>query len=50
MKPEEDLDNTYVWMTFRDNGLSSTYEHFIQTICPPSRDGVVLVGKLCMLF
>ena len=44
MKPEEDLDNTYVWMTFRDNGLSSTYEHFIQTICPPSR-GWSCVGR-----
>ena len=44
MKPEEDLDNTYVWMTFRDNGLSSTYEHFIQNICPPSR-GWSCVGR-----
>ena len=44
MKPEEDLDNTYVWMTYRDNGLSSTYEHFIRTICPPNR-GWSCVGR-----
>ena len=44
MKPEEDLDNTYVWMTYRDNGLASTYEHFIQTICHPSR-GWSCVGR-----
>jgi hypothetical protein len=44
MKPEEDLDNTYVWMTFRDNGLASTFEHFIRTICPPNR-GWSCVGR-----
>ena len=37
MKPEEDLDNTYVWMIYRDMGIPSSYNHFIQTICPPSR-------------
>ena len=44
MKPEEDLDNTYVWMLYRDSSLASTYEHFIQTICPPSR-GWSCVGR-----
>ena len=37
MKPEEDLDNTYVWMIYRDMGIPSSYNNFIQTICPPSR-------------
>ena len=44
MKPEEDLDNTYVWMLYRDHGIASTYQNFIQTICPPSR-GWSCVGR-----
>jgi len=44
MKPEEDLDNTYVWMLYRDTSLASTYEHFIKNVCPPSR-GWSCVGR-----
>ena len=44
MKPEEDLDNTYVWMLYRDHGIASSYQNFIRTICPPSR-GWSCVGR-----
>ena len=44
MKPEEDLDNTYVWMLYRDHGIASTYQNFIRTVCPPSR-GWSCVGR-----
>ena len=44
MKPEEDLDNTYVWMLYRDHGIASTYQNFIKTVCPPSR-GWSCVGR-----
>ena len=44
MKPEEDLDNTYVWMTYRDHGIATSYQNFIQTVCPPSR-GWSCVGR-----
>ena len=37
MKPEEDLDNTYVWMVYRDSGIASSYIHFIRNVCPPQR-------------
>ena len=44
MKPEEDLDNTYVWMLYRDHGIASTYQNFIRIVCPPSR-GWSCVGR-----
>lgn len=44
MKPEEDLDSTYVWMIYRDYGIASSYQNFIRTICPPSR-GWSCVGR-----
>ena len=44
MKPEEDLDNTYVWMLYRDHGIASSYQNFIRTVCPPSR-GWSCVGR-----
>ena len=44
MKPEEELDNTYVWMLYRDYGIASSYQNFIRTICPPSR-GWSCVGR-----
>ena len=44
MKPEEDLDNTYVWMLYRDHGIASSYQNFIRTICPPS-SGWSCVGR-----
>ena len=44
MKPEEDLDNTYLWMTYRDHGIATSYQNFIQTVCPPSR-GWSCVGR-----
>ena len=49
MKPEEDLDNTYVWMLYRDPGIPSSYQNFIRTICPPSRGWscVGREGQLC---
>ena len=49
MKPEEDLDNTYVWMLYRDHGIASSYQNFIHTICPPSRGWscVGREGQLC---
>ena len=49
MKPEEDLDNTYLWMTYRDDGIATSYQNFIQTVCPPSRGWscVGREGQLC---
>ena len=44
MKPEEDLDSTYVWMIYRDHGIASSYQNFIRSICPPSR-GWSCVGR-----
>ena len=37
MKPEQDIDSSYVWMIYNDVGVASYYTHFVQTICPPER-------------
>ena len=35
MKPEQDIDSSYVWMIYNDVGVASSYTHFVRTICPP---------------
>ena len=37
MKPEQDINNSYVWMIYNDVGVSSSYTHFIRNVCPPER-------------
>ena len=37
MKPEQDIDNSYVWMIYNDVGVSSSYSYFVRTVCPPER-------------
>ena len=44
MKPEQDIDSSYVWMIYNDLGGATSYTHFIHTICPPSR-GWSCVGR-----
>ena len=44
MKPEQDIDSSYVWMIYNDLGGASSYTHFIRTICPPER-GWSCVGR-----
>lgn len=44
MKPEQDIDSSYIWMIYNDVGVSSSYAYFIRTICPPER-GWSCVGR-----
>jgi len=44
MKPEQDIDSSYIWMIYNDVGVSSSYTHFIRTVCPPER-GWSCVGR-----
>lgn len=37
MKPEQDIDNNYIWMIYNDTGQSYDYRVFINTICSPDR-------------
>ena len=37
MKPQEDINNSYVWMIYNDVGVASSYTHFVRTVCPPER-------------
>ena len=37
MKPEQDIDSSYVWMIYNDVGVASSYTHFVRTVCPPER-------------
>lgn len=37
MKPEQDIDNNYIWMIYNDTGSSFDYREFINTICSPKR-------------
>ncbi len=44
MKPEEDIDSSYLWMIYNDVGVVSSYTHFVRTICPSER-GWSCVGR-----
>ena len=37
MKPEQDIDSSYVWMIYNDVGVASRYTRFVRTICHPRR-------------